>query len=341
MTDLGPSLLQAILAEPTDDAARLVYADWLEEQGEGKRSEFIRCQIKLHEALPRLPVVWIDEPPVWAEEIQDTTVLDDRPMPIRSAARVTGIVESGAQYPLLNGSIVEIAMRDPDSYRCREFVVMETLNQATVMGMVPVQVVSCVSSGVTTVWASKAAIDARKLLDVQEYAELKKQEFSLWVTSLRSWFDAPGLYFYRFEQVGEGHLNPLGGGSLFASVRRGFVDLIVCTIADWLRWGSACVRSQPLTEVRLTDRSPAIVEGGFFWYPWSLHEQYFGNSDRWHLPRQIWDHLQTGLTIGNQHNWYDSEAAALSDLSQACLAYARAEEPQWRSESRNPFRSRS
>jgi uncharacterized protein (TIGR02996 family) len=35
------ALLQAILDNPEDDAVRLIYADWLEEQGESVRAEFM------------------------------------------------------------------------------------------------------------------------------------------------------------------------------------------------------------------------------------------------------------------------------------------------------------
>ena len=38
------ALFQTILAEPDDDAPRLVYADWLEEHGDPARAEFIRLQ---------------------------------------------------------------------------------------------------------------------------------------------------------------------------------------------------------------------------------------------------------------------------------------------------------
>ena len=38
-------LLNAIFAEPEDDAPRLVYADWLEEHDQPERAEFIRLQI--------------------------------------------------------------------------------------------------------------------------------------------------------------------------------------------------------------------------------------------------------------------------------------------------------
>jgi uncharacterized protein (TIGR02996 family) len=43
--------LRAILANPADDAPRLVYADWLDDQGESARAEFIRVQV----AMARLP----------------------------------------------------------------------------------------------------------------------------------------------------------------------------------------------------------------------------------------------------------------------------------------------
>src|SRR5262245_10972802 len=46
MTD-PEALLQAILADPEDDAIRLVYADYLEERGEPERAEFIRVQCDL------------------------------------------------------------------------------------------------------------------------------------------------------------------------------------------------------------------------------------------------------------------------------------------------------
>ena len=46
------ALMRAILTDPADDTPRLVFADWLEENGEGARAEFIRLQIQL-ERMPR------------------------------------------------------------------------------------------------------------------------------------------------------------------------------------------------------------------------------------------------------------------------------------------------
>jgi uncharacterized protein (TIGR02996 family) len=44
--------LQAILAEPDNDAHRLVYADWLDEQGQGDRAEYIRVEVRLAACSP-------------------------------------------------------------------------------------------------------------------------------------------------------------------------------------------------------------------------------------------------------------------------------------------------
>jgi uncharacterized protein (TIGR02996 family) len=38
------ALLRAVIADPDDDAPRLIYADWLDEHGRGERAEFIRVQ---------------------------------------------------------------------------------------------------------------------------------------------------------------------------------------------------------------------------------------------------------------------------------------------------------
>src|SRR5437763_6998841 len=39
------ALLAAVLDAPDDDAPRLVYADWLDENGQPERAEFIRVQL--------------------------------------------------------------------------------------------------------------------------------------------------------------------------------------------------------------------------------------------------------------------------------------------------------
>jgi uncharacterized protein (TIGR02996 family) len=46
------ALLAAILAQPDDDVARLVYADWLQENGQEPRAQFIRAQVWASQAEP-------------------------------------------------------------------------------------------------------------------------------------------------------------------------------------------------------------------------------------------------------------------------------------------------
>jgi uncharacterized protein (TIGR02996 family) len=75
--------LQAIREAPDDDTPRLVYADWLDEQGQTERAEFIRAQVHMLQAAPtsrRYAAlrrrarqllaehgrVWIEELPKWA-----------------------------------------------------------------------------------------------------------------------------------------------------------------------------------------------------------------------------------------------------------------------------------
>ncbi len=48
----NPELLRAILDNPEDDAVRLVYADWLEENGETDHAEFIRVQCEVEHLDP-------------------------------------------------------------------------------------------------------------------------------------------------------------------------------------------------------------------------------------------------------------------------------------------------
>jgi uncharacterized protein (TIGR02996 family) len=66
-----PTFLKAILAAPEDDALRLVYADWLQENGQPERAEFIRAeceQATIHSDPTVGPNRW-DNPRFW--ELQE------------------------------------------------------------------------------------------------------------------------------------------------------------------------------------------------------------------------------------------------------------------------------
>src|SRR3954464_14522957 len=47
LNDARAGFWEAICAEPDEDAHRLVYADWLEDNGEAERADFIRAQCEL------------------------------------------------------------------------------------------------------------------------------------------------------------------------------------------------------------------------------------------------------------------------------------------------------
>ena len=49
------SLFEGVLADPDDDAVRLVISDWFEEHGDPERAEFIRLQIQIAQANPYHP----------------------------------------------------------------------------------------------------------------------------------------------------------------------------------------------------------------------------------------------------------------------------------------------
>lgn len=50
--DTQQALLRAILLNPDDDTARLVYADWLQENGHGERAWYIRHQVAAEDVRP-------------------------------------------------------------------------------------------------------------------------------------------------------------------------------------------------------------------------------------------------------------------------------------------------
>ena len=54
MTDRD-ALYRAILAHPADDTPRLVYADWLQENGRPEEAEFLRVSCRLEAAGPGDP----------------------------------------------------------------------------------------------------------------------------------------------------------------------------------------------------------------------------------------------------------------------------------------------
>jgi uncharacterized protein (TIGR02996 family) len=74
------AFLADIVEHPDDDTVRLIFADWLEEQGDGDRAEFIRVQIELEKLSPthrdrsrlrrREQELWKKHSNEWKKEVQ-------------------------------------------------------------------------------------------------------------------------------------------------------------------------------------------------------------------------------------------------------------------------------
>ncbi len=108
--------LQAILADPDDGTLRLVYADWLEEQGDA-RAEFLRLQAQAEE----LPAIPKDQPRRIARALRARMRLED----------LTRQVDSGWQAVLDRVPIENCSVRF--AFQCpRQWQGLQTTKKAGV-----------------------------------------------------------------------------------------------------------------------------------------------------------------------------------------------------------------
>jgi uncharacterized protein (TIGR02996 family) len=199
------AFLRAVVLDPGDDAPRLVYADWLEEQGRYERAELIRVQCELARPGGACPVC------------------DER-----------GWQKCNAFTP-----------------QCR-----------------------------------------RKALRRREEELVYPPNGTLWAKGLRV----------------------TGWGVTY---RRGFVEEVRCTTADWLEHGTGVVLAQPVTRVRLTDRDPR----------WGTRGRWLmGRLDCWRtndhvrcMPEQWWP--KKGVWF--DHADFTSEREAWAWASDLCVDWAR------------------
>jgi uncharacterized protein (TIGR02996 family) len=113
----------------------------------------------------------------------------------------------------------------------------------------------------------------------------------------------------------------LGAGWTW-TMRRGFVESVTCTLADWLAHGPAVVRAAPVQAVQMSGRRPVHgrTAGLFYWYRWPQYD-----PERYHLAPPLFAALRGGSMEFDNTRGYPTEAAALADLSAACIAWAKAE----------------
>ncbi len=246
MTDRA-ALLRSILAAPDDDAPRLVYADWLDENGEPERAEFIRVQCEL----ARLG------PPRRSFEANDGSWAFSRG---RASA---AILHRSDEPPIQAGELIDISLVDVDDPgRRTKFYGLAVINSQRLTGR----------GG-----ASETAVDLKQGPFSGPWAgeELRQRE-----RDLLEWHGWQKWQGACWEVIPKGARIP---GCI--EFRRGFVESVACTAADWIAHADAILAEHPVREVRLTT------------WPESPHEFVdvsTHSGDRWYVHPQ-WPSIRFGL----------------------------------------------
>lgn len=218
MTDDGSALLAAIIAHPAEDTPRLVYADWLDENGQHERAEFIRVQVELS---------------------RGPDGIDCR--------RITGRDSGYDCYPL-------------DQTARRPAVGTNAVAKVR-GGMGPAQVWLVVTGTVcgVVVGGDEGGFSLTYTRAGAWQPHLVTRERELW--------EKPDPW----GRLGVPHGWVVGldrdrdNASTHMRVRRGFVESVTCSAADWLEHGDAIRAAHPVTKVVLTTvpKVNPVVYGGF------------------------------------------------------------------------------
>lgn len=244
MTD-GDMLLQSILAAPADDTARLIYADWLQENGQEERAEFIRVQVELAQMNP-------------------PRVIDARLM-----SRYGHDVTAQAQLPLTDvpsvGDVVDVAQRH--GHGAITTIIGAMIRSANVM----------LSLGGLPAWEIHLLNDRDYYPDRLRLRELESRERVLWdmqrIPGVWAVYPSglfPGAHHHCLPTDAMAGASAEGDRTRLPIViyRRGFPESITCTTADWIAHAAVIRREHPITSVRLTafpmlpcrdDESPETV----------------------------------------------------------------------------------
>jgi uncharacterized protein (TIGR02996 family) len=95
----------AILETPDDDTPRLVFADWLDENGQPDRAAFIRCQCRPDP--PRLTLTVLDD----GNGVRLEVACDEPPSWLHPARHLAGLpVENGARYEFHRGFVQAVRL---------------------------------------------------------------------------------------------------------------------------------------------------------------------------------------------------------------------------------------
>jgi len=217
------SFINAIVANPADDAPRLVYADWLDENGQEDYAEFVRVQIQLS----------------------------------------------------------NLGEAEPNN---------------------------------------------KQIQRLDEVGKLAWRQRELWgkITPISS---SANIYLSLGRQVHESHIAP---GKCSGLVRRGFIDGVRCTLADWMTQGPEIVREHPITQVAFSNFVLWTPQQGgqqsyFIFDRASFRDDPVGNGV---VPTGLFEKLKASKYMSKSGYIasccsYGASQEALADLSQACIAWAK------------------
>lgn len=256
------AFLRAIIAEPDDDLPRLIFADWLDERGEADRASFIRCQVELaripDKGIARfLDVVAFDIHPTICDSLETI-----------GGGFIPGIMRQNAtahtNEQCRSGEVVGI--RGSNANYIGPFIVIQVLCQAFRQPYCKIELTANgeLYERSADMWRSGLKHDA-----------LRRRARELHAANWDKWNVAPcGL--------------TLGGANL-DQWRRGFIEVVETTWADWRTHADTIRASTPLRKVRLTTppevtfqpptrRDRSNEQGrtnrtSFFWFASAVGEQ--------------------------------------------------------------------
>ncbi len=301
MTNLE-SLHRAILLDPADDSIRLCYADELEAAGD-PRAEFVRVQMELAEIGP---------PPKRVKAV------------IRAMKDGNGIEVSADPS---NTDRLEIG----DRVDVRGWAPRAGLNSERLYGLLVVE-----ESPQPWVWYMRRDEKSKKY-PKERVAHLHGREQGLLLQHWQEW--APDLSCHRElkQESSYSIAYAFDGKSLTGEFqfRRGFVESIRLTQADFLKHAGAIFHSQPVTEVVLSDREPtrrtlAEMPEREEW-AWALVNRNAatvtaGARGNFFIDERIGEYLPDNTpTWATYFRLFPSMEAAIKALSIACVKYARKE----------------
>jgi uncharacterized protein (TIGR02996 family) len=231
VTDQAP-FIAAIIARPDDDLPRLIYADWLDENGECERAEFIRCQVEL----ARMPSN--------ACAVKIITEADFRLRPLRQDY----VEVDNEMLPGLITIEADVRIeRNPNAACCGEFVAVKHrdgfIGPFIVRTMRHTVQTTTVETQMELVAKGEPQIRSRE--DWERFAnidQLRRRERELMTPYNRDveWFDGPPAVFTNWNQKPQ------------LDYHRGFVHSITCSWSDWQTHASAIQAATPIRKVRLT-----------------------------------------------------------------------------------------